>query len=50
MSLVAVILVFVGIYLFLKVAGFVLKLAILLVVILALYRLVAPHIGAPALF
>jgi hypothetical protein len=47
MEILAIALVLIGIYLVVKVAGFVLKMAFLAVVIGAIYWLIAPMLGLP---
>ena len=47
MSWVGIVLIVVGLYLALKVAGFVLKLAMWGLVLLGVYWLLAPHLGLP---
>lgn len=47
MDIVAVIVVIIGIYLAIKVVGFLFKIGLILVVIAAIYWLVAPHVGMP---
>jgi hypothetical protein len=48
MSWLAIIVIIVGIYLMLKVVGFVIKIGLVLLVIAALYWLFAPHLGLAA--
>jgi hypothetical protein len=50
MSWVGIVLIVVGLYLALKVAGFVLKLAMWGLVLLGVYWLLAPYLGLPAPF
>lgn len=50
MSLLGIVLVVVGIYLALKVAGFALKLAMWVLVIAGAYWLLAPYLGLPSPF
>ena len=50
MSWVGIVLIVVGIYLAIKVAGFVLKLAMWGLVLFGVYWLLAPHLGLPSLF
>ena len=47
MDIVAVIVVIIGIYLAIKVVGFLFKIGLILVVIAAIYWLLAPHVGLP---
>ncbi|WP_162312743.1 hypothetical protein [Pseudoxanthomonas yeongjuensis] len=47
MSLVGIVLIVVGIYLAIKVAGFALKLAMWALVIAGVYWLLAPYLGLP---
>lgn len=47
MDIVAVIVVIIGIYLAIKVVGFLFKIGLILVVIAAIYWLLAPQVGLP---
>lgn len=47
MELLGIVLVILGLYLAFKVAGFVLKLAMWLLVALGIYWLLSPHLGLP---
>ncbi len=47
MSWIAILLIIVGLWLALKVVGFVLKVAVWVIAIVAIYWLVAPHFGLP---
>ena len=47
MDIVAVIVVIIGIFLAIKVVGFLFKIGLILVVIAAIYWLLAPHMGLP---
>ena len=49
MDVLAIILIVVGIWLAIKVVGFFFKFAIIALVLLAIYWLVAPYVGAPPL-
>jgi hypothetical protein len=50
MSWLAIVIMIIGIYLAIKVVGFVFKLALIVLVIAALYWLVSPYLGAPPPF
>ena len=50
MSWLAIVIMIIGIYLAIKVAGFVFKLALIVLVIAALYWLVSPYLGTPPPF
>ncbi|MFA6984638.1 MAG: hypothetical protein WC213_00330 [Arenimonas sp.] len=50
MSWLAIVIVIIGIYLALKVVGFLFKFAMILLVLFALYWLAAPYLGMPPPF
>ena len=50
MNALAIVVAIIGIYLALKVAGFVFKFGLILLVLVVLYWLAAPYLGAPAPF